>query len=89
MVSDSEEMKALIVDGVKKRLPAVRTIVMWDSVVHLMRATATEGDEQRVMKTLAEFFLLGRTQGAVITRRSLFGRAAVEWGKVPTVGSVE
>jgi|GEM_PF-314512 len=84
IISDDEELKS----RVKGELDAagLDAFHLESSVLHTSRDSrnALEDDavRQRLLRTCAEFFLFSQVDSAVITARSLFGRAALAYGGV-------
>jgi thiol-disulfide isomerase/thioredoxin len=90
IISDDEEMKSRL----KGELSAagLDPFYLESSVLHTSRdsgnAMEDEAVRQRVLRTCAEFFLFSQVDTAVITARSLFGRAALAYGGVKAKGQV-
>jgi thiol-disulfide isomerase/thioredoxin len=82
VISDDEELKSRLHGELSKA--GLDPFFVESSVLHTSRDSQDALDDpelrQRLLRTCAEFFLFSRVDSAVITARSLFGRAALAYG---------
>jgi len=88
VTSDNTEVKNQVVEELKtgdNKGSAVEVLTLDDSIVHVMHVQENETKKSvvnKIRKTYAEFFLIGKCDVLFLTHGSLFGRTAADRGKV-------